>query len=439
MTKAPKELTPAVARAAADFIDSLVIASGASAGMLKMRGYGEIFADGPDLDVTSVYTSVQARLLAAERSPSGTRTERVTVAGAVLHVLAASCARGAVVLSRGDGPWTPREVALVELVIHSDTELTLSPPSSRRLSTADGASSWPQRANGANGALSANGEAEALSVDELRQAIADAVVDEQMHLEFQPELSLATGELLGLEALLRWDAPGVRNQGRDEVIALAEESGLMPVLGDWIFDAACDQLARWVAELPTFAWPVRVNVSALQLNDQFVDRIEKRLRQGDIRAELLCIELTEHVALAEPRAAVTTDGDGAADRDVLRRIRALGVKLALDDVGTGHNSLSRIKDTPLDILKIDRSFITELDSHPFDHAIVDAIVLLGRELGLEVVAEGVETPAVARALLKAGCWRAQGHLLRKAARAEELHSLVTSGRLVDTALPFGAW
>ncbi|WP_157749511.1 EAL domain-containing protein [Jatrophihabitans sp. GAS493] len=327
-------------------------------------------------------------------------------------------------LSRRDATWTEREVTLVELVIQTSSELTFTSARGRTGSTANGS----------------EGRAAAPSVDVLRQAIADAVADEQMHLEFQPELNLVSGELLGLEALLRWDEPTVRGQGRDEVIALAEESGLMPVLGDWVFDAACDQLAQWVADLPTFAWPVRVNVSALQLTDQFVDRIEKRLRQGDVRAELLCIELTEHVALADQgRFDGVNSTDDGANRDVLQRIRALGVKLALDDVGTGHNSLSRIKDTPLDILKIDRSFITDLDSHPFNHAIVDAIVLLGRELDLEVVAEGVETAAVARALLKAGCWRAQGHLLSAAASAQSLRPLLASGRLIDPSLPFGDW
>jgi diguanylate cyclase (GGDEF)-like protein len=225
----------------------------------------------------------------------------------------------------------------------------------------------------------------------------------ELRLAYQPIIDLTTHRLAGAETLVRWD-------GRDgpvdplDFVPLAEELGLIVPIGRWILDGACAQLARWRAygHDPLLT----VNVSARQLLDpEFPADVAAALRRHDVPPGHLMLELTETVLIH--------DGAPAA----LARLRGLGVRLALDDFGTGWSSLSYLQHLPVDTVKIDRSFVADLGS---GGGLTRAVVALGRELDLDLIAEGVERPAQARWLADAGCRLAQGWLFSAAVDGDEV-------------------
>ncbi len=232
----------------------------------------------------------------------------------------------------------------------------------------------------------------------------------EFRLYYQPKACLRTGEVTGVEALLRWHCPGRGLISPDKFISVLEETGLIVQAGAWVIRAACTQLAEWDRQgLPPIA--MAVNLSARQLRHSFlVPLVQDTLRESGIAPNRLELELTESLLMED------TEGN----KQVLRAFQDMGVRLAIDDFGTGHSSLSYLRRLDVDTLKIDRSFVTEIPHDPEDCAIATAIVALAKSLQMKVVAEGVETEAQAQFLRDLGCQDMQGWLLSRALPAEEI-------------------
>ena len=261
---------------------------------------------------------------------------------------------------------------------------------------------------------------EAFAAAEIELHLGAAVDTDALHLVYQPEFDLRTGELLAVEALLRWDHPTRGPLLPDEFIDIAEESNLICEVGEWVLRESCRQRAQWGGLLGGRPLVLRVNLSLVQLADRnLVDLVTDVLAEAGVPGDQLCLEITER--------AMPHDADYVAR--VLSGLRAIGVTTAIDDFGTGHNSLTYLKALPVDVLKIDRSFTAGLGADGGDTAIVEALVQLAERLGLDVVAEGVETEASAAELLRVGCYRAQGYLFSEALPAALLDDLVRAGRL----------
>ena len=230
-----------------------------------------------------------------------------------------------------------------------------------------------------------------------------AVERQEFVLHYQPKASLVTGEITGVEALMRWQAPGRGMVPPDRFIHVLEDSGLILPVGAWAIRAACAELAAWDrAGLPQLS--LAVNLSARQFGQPFLAAfIRDALGDTGISPQRLELELTESLLME----------DSEATRGVLGALAAMGVRVAMDDFGTGHSSLSYLKRFDIDTLKIDRSFVSELPHNPEDSAIATAIVAMGHSLHMKVVAEGVETEAQALFLQALGCDEMQGYLLSR--------------------------
>ena len=232
-------------------------------------------------------------------------------------------------------------------------------------------------------------------------------------LHYQPQVSLATGDVTGFEALVRWERPGHGLVAPDAFIPAAEETGLIVALGTWILEEACRQAAVWEGEMA-------VNLSALQLDDPALPALVARvLAETGLDPARLNLEITETVLM----------GDTQANIEILRALKAVGVSLSVDDFGTGYSSLNYLKRFPVDVLKVDRSFVQGLPEDREDAAIVAAVIALAHALGLTVVAEGVETAEQREALRAGGCELAQGYLFSRPVPAE----MVLAGAAVSAA------
>ena len=233
----------------------------------------------------------------------------------------------------------------------------------------------------------------------LDHAMRQALAQKHFRVHYQPQIDLQSGQIIGTEALLRWRDAELGEVPPAEFIPVAEESGFIVAIGEWVLDRAVRQAADWLAQ--GWRMPVSVNVSALQFRQPaFVDGVAAVLAAHGLPAELLELELTESILLR--------DADGA-----LQRVQALaerGVRLAIDDFGTGYSSLGYLKRLPISRLKIDRSFVAGLPADASDAGIVRAVMQLAQALQLRVVAEGVETPAQRQFLRDVGCDEYQGFL-----------------------------
>ncbi len=233
-------------------------------------------------------------------------------------------------------------------------------------------------------------------------------------LHYLPEFGMRTGEILGTEALVRWQHPTRGLLMPDSFIGVVESINLAGKLGRLVMRSACAQFGLWRSRGVGRDAVLRVNISPVQLvANNLVDTVAATLDEFAIDPGAVCLEITERVVVQE----IDTT------RRTLFRLKDIGVQIAIDDFGTGYSALTYLKSLPVDILKIDRAFVRDLDTDTRDLAIVQAIVDLAHALGLEVVAEGVETAAAARALLDLGCHRAQGFLLSRPVDSDAMESL----------------
>ncbi|WP_437879561.1 bifunctional diguanylate cyclase/phosphodiesterase [Pseudomonas sp. LRF_L74] len=250
----------------------------------------------------------------------------------------------------------------------------------------------------------------------LEHELRRAVERQELSLHYQPKRCLASGELIGAEALLRWTHPQLGQVPPDRFITLAEDSGLIVPIGDWVLQEACRQLQEWQAIHGAFG-VISVNLSGKQLSHpQLANRIDELLTHYGLRAEHLQLEITESFIMNQAEEAL----------DILHSLKALGVQLAIDDFGTGYSSLSYLKRMPLDILKIDKSFIAGLPDASDDAAITRSIIALARSLQLTVIAEGVETEAQQDFLTREGCQQIQGYLISKPLCAKDFADEILS-------------
>ncbi len=247
----------------------------------------------------------------------------------------------------------------------------------------------------------------------MRQALAHPQPETGFRLHYQPQIDLRNNAIFGTEALLRWRDPELGEIPPAQFIPIAEESGVIVSIGNWVLDAAVRQCAAWRAN--GLSLVMAINVSALQFQQSdFVERIAQTLRTHDLPPQLLEIELTESILLH--------DVDETMRR--LQSLAALGVSFAIDDFGTGYSSLSYLKRFPIHKLKIDRSFINDLPDDESDAAIVNAIIQLAGALHLKVIAEGVETLPQRAFLVSAGCTEYQGFICAPALDPGALEELL---------------
>jgi diguanylate cyclase (GGDEF)-like protein/PAS domain S-box-containing protein len=249
---------------------------------------------------------------------------------------------------------------------------------------------------------------------DLEADLRTAIGKDELEVYYQPKLDLQRGTMRDVEALIRWPDPklGLRMPG--EFIPVAEESGLILPLGRFVLIEAARQARRWKAGGASIN--VAVNLSARQFHDPgLLEQVEMALRVSELPPEQLCLEITESLAMSDLELTVRTLG----------QLKGLGVELAIDDFGTGHSSLSYLKRFPVDEVKIDRSFIRDLEHDQVDRAIVASIVGLANALGLRTVVEGIETAAQLERVRELGCTLAQGYYLSVPKPADQVFSLLT--------------
>ncbi len=251
---------------------------------------------------------------------------------------------------------------------------------------------------------------------ELEADLRHAIEREELRLHYQPLVDLATDRIVGLEALVRWQHPSRGLVAPMSFIPLAEETGLILPLGRWVLETACRQARAWHVEFsqdpPVM---ISVNLSARQFSQpDLVEQVASVLASTGLPAGSLELEITESVVMDESEAAVAA----------LRSLRGLGVRLVLDDFGTGYSSLSYLKHLPLDTIKIDRSFVAGLAGDDANLPIVQAVISLAHGLGIDVVAEGIETAEQLSWLRDLVCDRGQGYYYARPMPAEQIAPLL---------------
>ena len=255
-----------------------------------------------------------------------------------------------------------------------------------------------------------------------REQLREALEDGQFKLVYQPQVDARSGAIFGVEALLRWHHPTDGMISPADFIPIAEETGLIVPIGDWVLETACAQNRRWQDEgLPPIT--VSVNVSAHQfLQKGWVDVVAKALERTGLEAQYLELELTESLIMRDLEASIET----------MRRLQQMGVRLSIDDFGTGYSSLSALKHFPVGRLKIDKSFVRELPHGEDDKAIAIAVISLGQRLNLNVIAEGVETQAQVDFLSDNDCHEVQGYHFSKPVPPDEIDAMLRATRPITT-------
>jgi predicted signal transduction protein with EAL and GGDEF domain len=240
----------------------------------------------------------------------------------------------------------------------------------------------------------------------------------ELVLHYQPLVSLRTGRIAGFEALVRWRRGGGPLVFPGDFIDVAEDSGLIVEIGQWVLNEACSTIERWRKTMPDASGAaVSVNVSARQFaQPDLIDQVRRVVRECAIAPDLLTLEITESVTMGEVERTVA----------VLSQLKAIGVELSIDDFGTGYSSLSYLHRFPVDVLKIDRSFISKMDEAGEGYQIVHTIMALARTLGMDVVAEGAETAKQIALLAELGCAYAQGYYFSRPVDAEKAAALLVA-------------
>jgi len=239
----------------------------------------------------------------------------------------------------------------------------------------------------------------------MEHALRRALELNELALVYQPQVALTNNAIVGAEALVRWNSPQLGSVSPAEFIPVAEDTGLIIGIGRWVLHHACHEAARWHEVNPAASdLDVHVNLSPRQfLQPDLGEMVERALQASGLAPHRLCLEITETAVMHDINLALTT----------LTSLRRLGVRVALDDFGVGHSSLSYLRSLPVDVLKLDKSFIDRLGQDQRDADIVTAVINLARALGLSVVAEGIETEDQRRILRSLGCTLAQGFLFSK--------------------------
>ncbi|PLX92467.1 MAG: diguanylate cyclase [Desulfuromonas sp.] len=267
--------------------------------------------------------------------------------------------------------------------------------------------------------------ARALDILQMENSLQSALDNQEFHLCYQPQVDLASGRIVGAEALLRWNHPEKGEIPPGRFIPVAEDRGLISPIGAWVIETACRQNRQWQQEglRPV---QVAVNISAQQLHHaEFSSHLQAVLEETGLSPSLLELELTESAVMQDAEQMI----------DLLNALKKLGLSLAIDDFGTGYSSLSYLKRFPIDRLKIDQSFIKDLTLRHEEEAITQAIIGMGRTLKMKAIAEGVETDEQLRFLKQAGCDEIQGFLFSKQLPAEEFAQLLAADRRLDGGLP----
>jgi len=249
--------------------------------------------------------------------------------------------------------------------------------------------------------------------NKLRRALENG----ELSVHYQPKVETATGRLVGVEALMRWHQPELGDVSPADFIPLAEETGLIVPLGEWVLTTACAQGVRWQRE-GFGPLQIAVNLSARQFwQDDLAPTVARVLAETGLPPRLLELELTESTFMRDAEATITTLG----------ALKAMGVGLAVDDFGTGYSSLGYLQRFPIDALKIDRSFIRDVTTNTDSAAITRTVIAMGRNLNLTVVAEGVETGAQFDFLRGEGCHQIQGFLISRPLSAPAMTRLLAAG------------
>jgi len=300
----------------------------------------------------------------------------------------------------------PLEVERTEVAVSASIGVAIYPEDGRRaqdlLANAD-AAMYAVKERGRNGYqlfepdMNRGAHERIALVQDLRRAIQR----HELYLDYQPKLRAPDGPVMGVEALVRWRHPERGLIMPDDFIPLAERSGLIVELGRWVLDESCRQLGQWRADGYSLD-SVAVNLSPTQFRSELLYQdVRDALARHDLPPSSLVLEITESTAMHDPETSL----------EILRRLSELGVSISIDDFGTGYSSLMYLKRLPASELKIDRGFVSDLTTGSEDAAIVSAIVALGRNLGLQVIAEGVETNEQQALLTSLGCTSLQGYLL----------------------------
>jgi diguanylate cyclase (GGDEF)-like protein len=266
-----------------------------------------------------------------------------------------------------------------------------------------------------NGSMASHAAERLALISELRRALERG----QFRLHYQPILALGSGAVVEVEALVRWQHPERGLLPPADFIAVAEETGLIVPLGQWVLEEGCRQAAAWRAQLGNRAPVMSINLSARQFQrPELLFDIRRALHAAQLEPSALKLEITESVAMHDAESTIET----------LESLKSLGIRLAIDDFGTGYSSLSYLKRFPVDTLKVDRSFVDGLGQDSQDTAIVQSIVALAKALGLSVTGEGIETDLQRQLLRDLGCERAQGYLFARPCPATDLDTLLGLAR-----------
>jgi diguanylate cyclase (GGDEF)-like protein len=248
----------------------------------------------------------------------------------------------------------------------------------------------------------------------LESGLRQALERQELQVYYQPKINLRSGAVVGMEALLRWQHPEFGMVSPAKFIPIAEETGLIVGIGKWVLRTACAQNVAW-QKSGLHSLNVAVNISGRQFMDQhLLQDVASILKETGIRPDLLELEITESILMHDIKKAI----------DILGTLRDMGVRIAIDDFGTGYSSLSNIRQFPIDTIKIDGSFVRDLSDHLESQGIAEAIIAIGRTLGLNVIAECVETKAQADFLRRRACDEIQGYYFSKPVTAREFREVI---------------
>ena len=247
----------------------------------------------------------------------------------------------------------------------------------------------------------------------MENSLRRAIDNQEFQLYYQPKISINSGNVIGLEALIRWQHPELGIIEPNKFIPIAEDSGLIVQIGEWVIDEATRQLSRWQQDGVDLC--LSINISTVQLNKQnLAEVIDKYIRQNNCRSDYLEVELTETSIMDAHEPAI----------NMLNKIKSLGVKITMDDFGVGYSSFRYLRNLPIDVLKIDRSFVRHITTNKDDATIVSAIIVMAHTLNLQVVAEGVETHEQLQFLRSNRCDFAQGYLFSQPLPANQLKKFI---------------